>query len=136
MMQRSNKFQDTSALRRRVTNYVCFVPLFFSAIFGWLILRARSAFAEWPRLSGNDPWALVNRSPQDIFHPIFSYSAHINVVYILLPIVFAGCIGIPIVIFATKRGKAPLAWLQIGGCLAAATLLFGQGGRFIFWFLD
>ncbi len=132
--------QDASrnrfSARGIVIGGVGLLPLVFAAVFGSLIVRAHFAFGEWPRLSGNDPWALVNRAPKDLLHPIFPYAGHINAVYLLLPFALAGVIGIPIVTLVRKKLREPIALIQIVGCLAAATLLLYQNGRFIVWFLD
>jgi hypothetical protein len=107
---------------------VTWMPAFFLFAFGSLLIRARSAFGEWPRYSANDPWALVNRAPQDGLHSFLSYSGHVRIVYGLFIPLLVGTLLLP---FVVRRG-----WGRWAFAAAAAALLAYDNGRFLVWFLD
>lgn len=105
-----------------------YLPFVFASFFAFLLVRARLAFGDWPRLSGNDPWALVNRAPRDTLHGLLSYSTHIDLIYFLL---VPAAIGILLLPLSTRA-----RWVKWVGGVFAVALLFFQSGRFLYWFLD
>lgn len=105
----------------------------FALVFGSLVVRARLAFDQWPRLSGNDPWFLINKAPQDLFHPIIPYSSHLWLTYLLAPLALIGVVATLISLFHTKR---KILRFEVMGSIATLILLVFDSGRFTLWLLD
>jgi hypothetical protein len=123
-------------MKKNIKHVIAHLPWVFSLTFAALVFRAACAFGDLPKLSGNDPWALVNRAPLDTIHDFFSYSAHISLTYWLIIPAILGALLTIYMLIKERKWNGWIKLSEISGCTLTAALLVFESGRFLWWFLD